>query len=71
MTVRKWEEMLLEKGSCELDVWPYIKIFCSDVISRTTFGSSYEEGRKIFELKKELGNLVLQALLSIYIPFSR
>ena len=40
--VRKWEEMLLEKGSCELDVCPYIRTFSSDVISRTTFGSIYE-----------------------------
>ncbi|KAK4837058.1 hypothetical protein QYF36_002491 [Acer negundo] len=37
----------------ELDVWPYIQTFTADVISRTAFGSSYEDGRKIFELIKQ------------------
>ncbi|KAA8524996.1 hypothetical protein F0562_011366 [Nyssa sinensis] len=64
----KWEKLVPTEGSCELDVWPYLQTLSSDVISRTAFGSSYEEGRKIFELQKQQAELVLLASQSIYIP---
>ncbi|KAM7497861.1 hypothetical protein LguiA_022275 [Lonicera macranthoides] len=66
--VNKWEKLVSTKGSCEFDVWPYIETFTSDVISRTSFGSSYEEGKMIFEHQKELAELVGQASQSVYIP---
>ncbi|KAI3502071.1 hypothetical protein L1887_30102 [Cichorium endivia] len=68
--INKWEE-LTKEISCEVDVYPYLQTFTSDVISRTAFGSSYEEGRKIFELQKEQAALVIKAFESIYIPGSR
>ncbi|XP_023758187.1 cytochrome P450 CYP72A219 isoform X1 [Lactuca sativa] len=69
--INKWEEMLMKESSCEVDVWPHLKTFASDVISRTAFGSSFEEGRKIFELQREQIQLVLKAIQSMYIPGSR
>ena len=69
--ISKWESVVSEEGSIELDVWPYLQNLSSDMISRTAFGSSYEEGRNIFELQRELAELVFQSGLSIYIPGRR
>ncbi|KAI7750689.1 hypothetical protein M8C21_029533 [Ambrosia artemisiifolia] len=69
--ISKWEDMLKEEISCELDVWPHIQTMAADVISRTAFGSSYVEGRKIFELQRELAQLLITASQSIYIPGSQ
>ncbi|XP_027063440.1 cytochrome P450 CYP72A219-like [Coffea arabica] len=66
--VSKWEQLISEKGSCELDVWPELQALTSDVISRTAFGSNYEEGQKIFELQKEQAELILLAARSPYVP---
>ncbi|XP_059663968.1 cytochrome P450 72A397-like [Cornus florida] len=64
----KWEKLVSEKSSCELDVWPYLLNLSCDVISRTAFGSSYEEGGRIFKLQREQCDLVHDVLQSFYIP---
>ncbi|KAJ9553907.1 hypothetical protein OSB04_017952 [Centaurea solstitialis] len=66
--INKWEDMIKKDGSCEVDVWPSLQIVAGDVISRTAFGSSFEEGKKIFELQRELAVLIIEAIQSIYIP---
>ncbi|KAL7216593.1 hypothetical protein ACSBR1_028524 [Camellia fascicularis] len=60
--------LLLEKSSCDLDVQPYLNNLTGDVISRTAFESSYEEGRTLFELQKEQAELTRQIVQSVYIP---
>nr|XP_043637182.1 cytochrome P450 CYP72A219-like [Erigeron canadensis] len=70
--MEKWRELVVTSGSsCEVDVWPYIQEFSADVISRTAFGSSFKEGRIIFELQRELTELIKKAAYSLYIPGSR
>ncbi|GJX88977.1 cytochrome P450 CYP72A219-like protein [Tanacetum coccineum] len=66
--IDKWEEMLFDKSSCEVDVWRYLETFTSDVISRTAFGSSYEQGRRIFELQTEQAKLLMEAYQVVYFP---
>ncbi|KAF9596061.1 hypothetical protein IFM89_006988 [Coptis chinensis] len=45
-----------------------LKSLTGDAISRTAFGSSYEEGRRVFQLQTEMAELVIQLGQSIYIP---
>ncbi|KAK9937692.1 hypothetical protein M0R45_014465 [Rubus argutus] len=67
--IKKWESLASKEGSsCVLDVWPSLQYLTADVISRTAFGSSYEEGRKIFELLKEQGVYTIKIMKSVYIP---
>ncbi|KAL5715552.1 hypothetical protein ACHQM5_017354 [Ranunculus cassubicifolius] len=68
--VTKWEKLIME-GSSELNVFPELQNLAADVISRTAFGSSYEEGRRIFLLQIEQAKLVASTLQSIYIPGMR
>ncbi|KAL2497010.1 Cytochrome [Forsythia ovata] len=64
----KWEKIVPSEGSSELDVWPYLQALTSDAISRTAFGSNYEEGKKIFELQAEQAVLTTHAINSVIIP---
>ncbi|KAJ7948831.1 Cytochrome P450 [Quillaja saponaria] len=66
--IRKWEALMTPDGSCELDVWPSLQNLTCDVISRTAFGSSYEEGARIFELLRVQAQLLLKVARSVYIP---
>ncbi|WJX93087.1 hypothetical protein P8452_74655 [Trifolium repens] len=59
--ISKWKGLLSPDGTCEIDVWPFLQNLTCDAISRTAFGSSYEEGTKIFELLKKQGYLVMTA----------
>ncbi|XP_071906321.1 cytochrome P450 CYP72A219-like [Coffea arabica] len=66
--VSKWETLISPTGSSEINVLPYLAYLSADVISRTAFGSSYEEGRRIFQLQKEQIQLILENSQSSYIP---
>ncbi|GAV90648.1 p450 domain-containing protein [Cephalotus follicularis] len=66
--INKWEKLASESGSCELDVMPDLVTMTCDVISRTAFGSSYQEGTRIFQLQCELAKLLVQVFGSILVP---
>nr|AIL49061.1 secologanin synthase [Nothapodytes nimmoniana] len=69
--VSKWESKVPDSGSAEVEVWHDIETLTADVISRTLFGSNYEEGKRIFELMRELTVLTIQVIRSVYIPGRR
>lgn len=67
-TINKWEKTISVTGSSEIDVWPHLRTLSADVISRAAFGSSYEEGRRIFELLKEQTEITVRLFQSVYLP---
>ncbi|KAK1416130.1 hypothetical protein QVD17_31918 [Tagetes erecta] len=69
--IHKWEHLIDQSGSIELDVRPYIDSLAGELISRTAFGSSYEDGKKIFEIQKEQLDLVFQMFVMLLIPGRR
>ncbi|OWM88554.1 cytochrome P450 CYP72A219-like [Punica granatum] len=66
--VTRWEKLISTEESVELDAWPELQNLTRDVISRTAFGSSYEEGKRIFELQEEQAELAIKFLQTVYIP---
>ncbi|KAK5844279.1 hypothetical protein PVK06_000415 [Gossypium arboreum] len=64
----KWEKMVCTEGYSELDVWPYLVDLTRDVISRSVFGSSFEEGKLIFQLLEDQLVLTIKLIQTVYIP---
>ncbi|KEH37990.1 cytochrome P450 family 72 protein, putative [Medicago truncatula] len=69
--ISNWEETLSSSGASEIDIWPSLQSLTSDVIARSSFGSSYEEGRKVFQLQIEQGELIMKNLMKSLIPLWR
>ncbi|XP_057796016.1 cytochrome P450 CYP72A219-like [Salvia miltiorrhiza] len=55
-------------SSSELDIWPFIEDLTGDVISRVAFGSSYEQGTRVFELIRQRVDLTMPLLQFFYLP---
>ena len=66
--VDKWSDKLSENGEVEVDVYEWFQILTEDVISRTAFGSSYEDGRAVFRLQAQQMLLCAEAFQKVFIP---
>lgn len=64
MMLEKWKQ---QEGK-EIEVFEEFKLLTSDVISRTAFGSSYIEGRNIFEKLTNLSLLASRNALRMRFP---
>ncbi|KQK06319.1 cytochrome P450 734A1 [Brachypodium distachyon] len=64
----KWEVQGETRAEFEIDVNTEFHSLSADIISCVAFGSSYEEGKRVFQLQEEQIKLVILALRTIYIP---
>lgn len=65
--LEEWSKSVLSHAE-EVDVLKEFRKLTADVIARTAFGSSYADGKHIFNLLAEQMVLTAELLSSYYIP---
>lgn len=63
----KWVAMS-KSGSVEVEVSEWFQLLTEDVITRTAFGSSYEDGKAIFRLQAQQMELAAETFRKVFIP---
>ncbi|XP_044463190.1 cytochrome P450 734A1-like [Mangifera indica] len=63
----KWLAMSIS-GQVEIEVSEWFQLLTEDVITRTAFGSSYEDGKAIFRLQAQQMELAAEAFRKVFIP---
>lgn len=66
--VDKWSASMSESGEVEIEVSDCFQTLTEDVITRTAFGSSYEDGKTIFSLQARQMVLAADAFQKVFIP---
>lgn len=66
--LEKWAAMGGEKGEVEIEVSEWFQTLTEDVITKTAFGSSYEDGKAIFRLQAQQMVLAADAFQKVFIP---
>lgn len=66
--LKNWEEEGEEMNEFEMDVQKELHKLSAEILSRTLFGSNFEEGKHVFELQEQQSMLAMKALRAVYIP---
>ncbi|KAL6642169.1 hypothetical protein ACP70R_020350 [Stipagrostis hirtigluma subsp. patula] len=70
-TLNSWDNKIERGGSAEILVDEFLRNFSADVISRASFGSSFAEGKEIFNKIRQLQMAMAKKSMLIGVPGSR
>ncbi|XP_022883578.1 cytochrome P450 734A1-like, partial [Olea europaea var. sylvestris] len=66
--VERWSDEISNAGKVEVEVSEWFQNLVEDAITRTTFGSSYKDGRAIFDLQSQQMVHATEAYQKVFIP---
>lgn len=66
--LEKWRSAMSDSGEIEIEVSEWFQNLTEDVITRTAFGSSYEDGKAVFKLQGQQMDLASDAFQKVFIP---
>ncbi|XP_027125433.2 cytochrome P450 734A1-like [Coffea arabica] len=66
--LKQWSKMSSNDGKVEIEVSEWFQNLAEDVITRTAFGSSYEDGRAIYQLQAQQMVYATEAYQKVFIP---
>lgn len=71
--LERWQEMITQEDfyTKEIEVHGEVRALTADIISHTAFGSSFNEGKEVYELQTELQRMAAEAERSVFIPGSQ
>lgn len=61
----------IKRGTTEVEIGEYMNRLAGDIISRTEFDTSYEKGKKMFELLTRMQSFTAKSSRYLWIPGSR
>lgn len=64
----KWSSAMSKSEEVEIEVSECFQTLTEDVITRTAFGISYEDGKSIFTLQAQQMVLAAEAFQKVFIP---
>lgn len=66
--LNKWLAMSSNSGDIEIEVSKWYQNLTEDIVTRTAFGPSYEDGKAIFQLQAQQMALASEAFQKVFIP---
>ncbi|XP_068659321.1 cytochrome P450 709B2-like [Aristolochia californica] len=69
-TVSRWIDEMTENQHKEFDMHTEFMQLTGDIIAHTSFGTSYQEGKEVFKVERELHRMVIDSVTDVYIPGS-
>ncbi|XP_051199945.1 cytochrome P450 709B2 [Lolium perenne] len=67
--IREWEaRAMVAGGVAQVEVGQQFVELTANVISHTAFGSSYKEGREVFEAQRELQYIAFSTINKVHVP---